>query len=125
MKRWGEFFEDDTTTRKSMNRLATFIAIAALTAGFFGIMVMSIAATGVDLREYLGALTTIGIIIAGLGGFNYAAGRVSSAYTEVRVAQAEKGLQPTPPPPANPATTINVGEQAIAEGSPKRKRRRR
>lgn len=87
---FGEFFQDDSTGLGSMNRLATFIAIWVLATGFLAILFFCVTATGTDLREYLGALTTLGIIIAGLGGFNYAAARAAGAYTEVRVAQADK-----------------------------------
>lgn len=113
MNRWNEFLEDDATGLKSINRLATFIAVVTLTLGFFGLLIMCVAATGSNLREYLGALTTVAIILAGLGGFNYAAGRAAGAYTQVRVAQAERGLQPTPAPPLlNPTTIINTGAQS-------------
>lgn len=104
-----------------MNRLATFIAIVTLMFGFFVILLFGLWATGTDLREYLGALTTLGIIIAGLGGFNYAAGRVTGAYTDVRKAQAEQGLQPTPLPLSGPTTMIQVGQSTKPEESIKAK----
>lgn len=107
--RLDEFFEDDNRMM-SMNRLATFLAIITLMIGFLTILSFCIGKRGADLREYLGALTTIGIIIAGLGGFNYAAGRAAGAYTDVRKAQAEQGLQPQPPSPG-PTTVIKVGNE--------------
>lgn len=110
--RIGEFFEDDSTERKSMNRLATFIAVIAITVTILWLLLCVAVATGADLQQYLGALTTACIILAGLGGFNYAAGRAAGAYTDVRIKQAEQGLQPTPSPipPAGPAVSIQVGQ---------------
>lgn len=111
--RFGEFFEDDMTLRKSMNRLATFVSVFTIAVTLFFIAFMCVKATGTDLREYLGALTTTAIILAGLGGFNYGVGRAAGAYTQVRVAQAEQGIQPAPiVPPLGPTTTINVGDHA-------------
>lgn len=95
--RLGEFFEDDNTGRKSMNRLATFIAVIVVSFVIFYLLLMLPFKDGADLRECLGSLTTSCIIIAGLGGFNYAAGRAAGAYTEVRVKQAEHGMMPQEP----------------------------
>lgn len=88
MTRLVEFFEENRVL--SMSRLATFIATIALTIGFFGIMIMLGGATGIDLQQYLNALTTMGMIIAGLGGFNYMTARVSGAYADVKIKQAEQ-----------------------------------
>lgn len=111
MSRWGEYFEDDSTYRRSMNRLATFIALVALCLALFWTLALCTLAKGADLVAYLGAATTIVITIAGLGGFNYTVGRASSAYTQVKVAQAEKGIQSAPPPAPvlGPTTVMNIG----------------
>lgn len=109
MSRLYEFFEDDATRRGSMNRLAAFLAIAGLTIGFFVLLNLVSDKTGTDLREYLGAITTLAIIISGLGGFNYAFGRAAGAYTEARVAQAKAGVIPVlPVAPLGPTTVMNI-----------------
>jgi hypothetical protein len=101
MSRFVEFFEDDETERLSMNRLCTFIAVIGL---FF-----SLIFTVVTGSPEVGALAGI---LAGLGGFNYAAGRAGSAYTTVRVKQAEAGIQPPAPAPAAPAVNFNMAPPA-------------
>lgn len=92
-ERWGEFFEDDVTHRKSMTRLVSLIALIVLSLGFFWILLMCVGEDGLDLGQKLNAMTTLAITIAGLGGFNYAAGRMSGAYTQVRVEKVRAGMQ--------------------------------
>lgn len=106
---WREFFEDDITQRGSMNRLATFVAVTVLSAGFFCLILMCIGTTGMDLQQKLGALTTIGIILAGLGGFNYAAGRAAGAYTQVRCAQGRTGTATYPSGVGKPSSHGSSG----------------
>ncbi len=101
MARWIEFFEmdDGPPWRLSMNRLCTFLATFALFVTFIPAAFL----------QYDTA-TTLATILAGLGGFSYAAGKMTGAYTQVRVEQARQGIPaPEVPAPLNPAITINTG----------------
>jgi hypothetical protein len=70
-----------------------------------------------DFKE-LDNTSTLGAILAGLGGFNYAAGRASGAYTQVRLKQAENGIPA--PDIAPPTTTINVGKPDMPQPAVKK-----
>lgn len=98
MSRFAEFFEDDETRRRSMNRLSTFVATMALAA-----CLMYATINESEMAEMFA------IALAGLGGFNYGAAQFRSGYAQVRIAQAEQGIQPQAPPSSAPVLNINTG----------------
>lgn len=85
-----------------MARLCTFVAIFALTIAMFFCL-------GSSGGEAFGAATEFGMMICGLGGFNYAFNRGAAAYQSVRISQAEQGIQPAQNPAVPSPVTINNG----------------
>ncbi len=111
MSRLVEYFEgDDNPPRLSMNRLCTFIATAALTSTLIPAVFMKLEIAG-----------TLATLLAGLGGFNYVAGRVTGAYTQVRMEQARQGIPAPDPAPIGPSTLIQVGQADKAKDVRKKK----
>lgn len=111
LKRFHEFFEENLVL--SMARFCTFVAIIALTIAMFFCLATSgiaIAGNGAEaanlMREGFAAATEFGLMVCGLGGFNYASNRGASAYQSVRISQAEQGIQPAATPSS---VTINTG----------------
>lgn len=112
--RWVQFYEDDANGLLSMNRLCTMMASSALFVAFL-------------YSEYKEMDNTVilGTILAGLGGFNYTAGKVTGAYTQVRMEQAKQGIPaPDVAPQQVAPTTINIGSKPDASipSKPSRKR---
>lgn len=102
--KWLEFYTDDETDLLSMNRLCTFIATSSIMVAFINSAFKNYDNTA-----------TLAAILAGLGGFSYAAGRMTGAYTQVRLKQAENGIPAPDVTPQQPApTTINIGSKPDA-----------
>lgn len=112
--KWLEFYTDDETSLLSMNRLCTFLATSSIMIAFINSAFKNYDNTA-----------TLAAILAGLGGFSYAAGRMTGAYTQVRLKQAENGIPAPDVTPQQPApTTINIGSKPDADVSTKSARRK-